>query len=87
MNGLGGLNKSEHGVVIGLVQLQLPITVTPADLARQTARVVELVANAAWPVNGHQPRHHVPDGRARSCGPEACLHGQCDLGLLFDHGA
>jgi formamidase len=46
MNGLGGLNKSEHGVVIGLVQLQLPITVTPADLARQTARVVELVAKA-----------------------------------------
>jgi formamidase len=46
MNGLGGLNKSEHGVVIGLVQLQLPVTVTPADLARQTARVVELVAKA-----------------------------------------
>jgi predicted amidohydrolase len=46
MNGLGGLNKSENGVVIGLVQLQLPVTVTPADLARQTARVVELVAKA-----------------------------------------
>jgi formamidase len=46
MNGLGGLNKSDNGVVIGLVQLQLPVVVTPADLARQTARVVELVGKA-----------------------------------------
>ncbi|MBN9019201.1 MAG: formamidase [Rhizobiales bacterium] len=46
MNGLGGLNKSPNGVVIGLVQLQLPVTVTPADLARQTARIVELVGKA-----------------------------------------
>lgn len=46
MNGLGGLNKSEHGVVIGCVQLQLPTVVTPADLARQTARIVEMVAKA-----------------------------------------
>jgi formamidase len=38
MNGLGGLNKSDNGVVIGLVQLQLPVVVTPADLARGTAR-------------------------------------------------
>ncbi|TVP73614.1 MAG: formamidase [Rhodobacteraceae bacterium] len=46
MNGLGGLNKSDNGVVIGLVQLQLPVVETPADLARQTARVVELVGKA-----------------------------------------
>jgi formamidase len=46
MNGLGGLNKSDNGVVIGLVQLQLPQVATPADLAAQTARVVELVAKA-----------------------------------------
>lgn len=46
MNGLGGLNKSEHGVVIGLVQLQLPVTKTRADLAAQTARIVELVGKA-----------------------------------------
>lgn len=46
MNGLGGLNKSESGVVIGLVQLQLPVVATPADLARQTARIVELVGKA-----------------------------------------
>ncbi len=46
MNGLGGLNKSENGVVIGLVQLQLPVVETPADLARQTARIVELVGKA-----------------------------------------
>ncbi len=33
MSGLGGLNKSAHGVVLGLVQLQLPVVQTPADLA------------------------------------------------------
>lgn len=46
MSGLGGLNKSENGVVIGLVQLQLPVVVTPADLAAQTQRIVEMVGKA-----------------------------------------
>lgn len=46
MNGLGGLNKSENGVVIGLVQLKLPDTKTRADLAAQTARIVDLVGKA-----------------------------------------
>src|SRR5216683_3432796 len=46
MNGLGGLNKSTNGVVIGLVQLQLPVVATKADLARQTARIVEMVGKA-----------------------------------------
>ena len=46
MNGLGGLNKSDNGVVIGLVQLQLPAVETKADLTAQTAWVVELVAKA-----------------------------------------
>ena len=46
MNGLGGLNKSPNGVVIGLVQLQLPTVATPDDLARQTQRIVEMVAKA-----------------------------------------
>ncbi|MEM8956727.1 MAG: formamidase [Pseudomonadota bacterium] len=46
MNGLGGLNKSPEGVVIGLVQLQLPVVETPADLAAQTARIVEMTAKA-----------------------------------------
>ena len=46
MSGLGGLNKSKHGVVLGLVQLQLPNVVTKDDLAAQTARICELVAKA-----------------------------------------
>ena len=46
MNGLGGLNKSANGVVIGLVQLQLPTVVTKADLAAQTAKIVSLVGKA-----------------------------------------
>ena len=46
MNGLGGLNKSKNGVVIGCVQLQLPTVVTKADLADQTRRIVEMVGKA-----------------------------------------
>ena len=46
MSGLGGLNKSENGVVIGLVQLKLPLIQTPMDVAIQTARIVELVGKA-----------------------------------------
>jgi formamidase len=46
MNGLGGLNKSDQGVVIGMVQLQLPTVATKAELTAQTARVVELVGKA-----------------------------------------
>src|ERR1700748_2840993 len=46
MSGLGGLNKSPNGVVIGLVQLQLPVVVTKADLARQTERIVAMVGKA-----------------------------------------
>ena len=46
MSGLGGLNKSPHGVVLGLVQLQLPVVQTPADLAQQTAKICAMVAKA-----------------------------------------
>lgn len=46
MSGLSGLNKSPHGVVLGLVQLQLPVVKTKADLAAQTQRVVEMVGKA-----------------------------------------
>ncbi|MES2386302.1 MAG: formamidase [Pseudomonadota bacterium] len=44
--GLGGLNKSKHGVVLGLVQLQLPVVETPAQLAAQTQRICAMVAKA-----------------------------------------
>ena len=46
MNGLGGLNKSPNGVVVGLVQLQLPTIATRADVAWQTGRIVEMVGKA-----------------------------------------
>ncbi|MCY7322609.1 MAG: formamidase, partial [Phormidesmis sp. CAN_BIN36] len=46
MSGLGGLNKSSDGVVLGLVQLQLPTVVTPSDLAMQTQRICGMVAKA-----------------------------------------
>jgi len=46
MTGLGGLNKSAHGVVMGLVQLQLPVVETPAQLAAQTQRICAMVAKA-----------------------------------------
>jgi formamidase len=46
MSGLGGLNKTPNGVVLGLVQLQLPVVATPADLAQQTEKIVAMVAKA-----------------------------------------
>ena len=52
MSGLGGLNKSPNGVVVGVVQLQLPNVVTKADLQRQTARIVEMVGKARRNLGG-----------------------------------
>lgn len=46
MSGLGGLNKSPNGVVLGMVQLQLPNVVTPADVEQQTQRICSLVGKA-----------------------------------------
>lgn len=46
MSGLDGLNKAPDGVVIGLMQLQNPVVVTPADLAAQTERICGLVGKA-----------------------------------------
>lgn len=46
MSGLGGLNKSPDGVVLGLVQLQLPVVKTPNDLVQQLAKVCTMVAKA-----------------------------------------
>lgn len=46
MSGLGGLNKSKNGVVIGMVQLQLPNIKTKNDLSEQTNVVVDMVAKA-----------------------------------------
>jgi formamidase len=46
MTGMGGLNKSPNGVVIGLVQLQLPSVSTPEELAAQTQRIVWMVGKA-----------------------------------------
>ena len=46
MSGLGGLNKSRNGVVIGMVQLQLPLVETLEDLAIQTHKVCDMVGKA-----------------------------------------
>src|SRR5580693_7729554 len=46
MNGLGGLNKSPNGVVVGVVQLLKTIVATPADLAAQTQKIVATVGKA-----------------------------------------
>jgi formamidase len=46
MSGLGGLNKTPNGLVLGLVQLQLPVVETPAQLAAQTDRIVSMVGKA-----------------------------------------
>lgn len=46
MSGLGGLNKSPDGVVIGLAQLALPTVDTREQLAAQTRRIVDMVGKA-----------------------------------------
>jgi formamidase len=46
MSGLGGLNKSPNGIVIGLCQAQLPVVITELDLHAQTRRICELVGKA-----------------------------------------
>jgi formamidase len=46
MSGLGGLNKTPNGVVLGMVQLQLPVVDTPAQLAAQADRIVAMVGKA-----------------------------------------
>ena len=45
-SGLGGLNKSPNGVVVGVVQSQLPVVKTKDDLAKQTQRIVDMVGKA-----------------------------------------
>jgi formamidase len=46
MSGLGGLNKTPGGVVVGLVQLQNPWVMTAGELAAQVDRVVAMVGKA-----------------------------------------
>jgi formamidase len=46
MSGLGGLNKAPKGVVIGLVQLQLPQVSTVKHLEAQTEKIVRMVKKA-----------------------------------------
>ena len=65
MSGLGGLNKSPAGVVLGMVQLQLPTVTTPAELSAQAARIVALVGKA---------RRNLP-GMDLVVFPEYSLHG------------
>jgi predicted amidohydrolase len=65
MSGLGGLNKSPQGVVLGLVQLQLPVVETPSQLATQAARIAGLVGKA---------RRNLP-GMDLVVFPEYALHG------------
>ena len=45
MTGLGGLNKSPNGVVVGLVQLQLPLVETPAQLRAQAEQMGRSLAD------------------------------------------
>ncbi|MGN8644894.1 formamidase [Gracilibacillus sp. HCP3S3_G5_1] len=65
MTGLGGLNKSPDGVVIGLVQLQLPNVKTPEDLKKQTEKVCDLVGKA----------RRNQETMDLVVFPEYCLHG------------
>jgi formamidase len=65
MAGLGGLNKSPAGVVIGLAQLQLPDPRTREALRTQTQKIVAMVGKA---------RRSMP-GMDLVVFPEYSLHG------------
>ena len=65
MSGLGGLNKSPAGVVLGLVQLQLPTIQEPGELRQQARRIVAMVEKA---------RRNMP-GMDLVVFPEYALHG------------
>ena len=52
MSGLGGLNKSPNGVVIGLIQLALPVVATGEDLAAQTRKICAMVGKARRGLTG-----------------------------------
>ena len=52
MSGLGGLNKSPNGVVVGLVQLALPVVATGEDLAAQTRKICAMVGKARRGLSG-----------------------------------
>ena len=71
--GLNGLNKSADGMVIGLVQWQVPVVTTPEDVQTQARRVVELVRN----VKGGNPNLDL------IVFPEYMLHG---LSMATDPG-
>jgi hypothetical protein len=63
MSRLGGLNKAPDGIVIGLVQIQNSVVVTPADLARQTDRNLPACRECAQEHADHGPRR-LPGVRA-----------------------
>ena len=65
MSGLGGLNRSPAGVVLGMVQLQLPTVTNPTELAAQRERIVAMVGKA---------RRNLP-GMDLVVFPEYSLHG------------
>jgi formamidase len=65
MSGLGALNVSPNGVGIGMVQLQLPVIETRADVTKQAAKIVGMVAKA---------RRSMP-GLDLVVFPEYALHG------------
>lgn len=65
MSGLGGLNKSPAGVVLGMVQLQLPVVSTKAHLKAQTKVICDMVKKA----RGNMPSMDLV------VFPEYCLHG------------
>ena len=81
MSGLGGLNRSAEGVVLGLVQLQLPTVRNPDELAAQAARIVAMVGKA---------RRNLPS-MDLVVFPEYALHGlsmtRCFGLLALDFGA
>ena len=103
MSGLGGLNKAPDGVVIGLVQLQLPTMASTSDLAAQTKKICAMVRKARKGMTTMDlvvfPEYSLhglsmDTNAALMCGstgrrsqPSGGVRREPHLGLLLDHGA
>ena len=72
--GLNGSNKSADGMVIGLVQWQLPVVTSRADVQREAAKVADLVRNAKKPAAptsiSSSSRNHIIHGLSMSTDPD-----------------
>ena len=69
MSGLGGLNKSPNGLVIGLVQRQLPVVETSVHLLAQTEKIALIICHdGMFPEMAHEAAYKGAEIMLRTAG-------------------